>query len=124
MGYYMYLMKSKFKMKENSEEKALEALKELARKDIYLDWIYNEEIKNASTFNEAMRACRWEVVEQYDSICFNGEKYGSDDLIFNTIALYVEDDSYIQMQGEDGLIWRWIFKDGQCIERQATIVFN
>lgn len=123
MGYYMELMESKFKMKSDSKDKALDALKDLAKRKS-LVWVYNEEVKNASTFEEAMQGCRWAVEDKMNSIYFEGEKYGDDDLIFNAIAPYVEDGSYIQINGEDGAIWRWVFENGKCFERQATLIFE
>ena len=68
--------------------------------------------------------CVVDVKDEMNSIYFEGEKYGDDDLIFNAIAPYVEDGSYIQMNGEDGAIWRWVFENGKCVEKQATITFN
>lgn len=37
--------------------------------------------------------------------------------IFNIIAPYVEAGSYLQMQGEDGDIWRWYFDGKHCVDK-------
>jgi len=39
------------------------------------------------------------------------------------IAPYVEDGSYIEMSGEDGAMWRWVFKHGECHEISAVITW-
>ena len=55
---------------------------------------------------------------------FVGENYGDDKLLFDAIAPYVENDSYIQMHGEDGDLWRWIFKDEKFKQVSAKITFE
>ena len=44
------------------------------------------------------------------AIEFEGEKLGDDDLLFETLAPFVEDGSCIEMEGEDGSVWRWVFE--------------
>ena len=46
-----------------------------------------------------------------------------EDTMFQAIAPYVKDGSYIEMGGEDGDLWRWIFKDGTCKEIHAIITW-
>jgi hypothetical protein len=41
---------------------------------------------------------------------FVGEKLTNDFEMFEAIASFVEKGSYIQMAGEDFLIWRWYFR--------------
>ena len=43
---------------------------------------------------------------------FIGEKLGNDFEMFQSIAPYVQDGSYIWMIGEDGSQWRWVFQSG------------
>jgi hypothetical protein len=69
-----------------------------------------------------MEELRWPI--EYDTegnivdVEFNGEKYWDDEVIFEAIAPFVKDGSYIQMQGEDGERWRWVFWNGRM--RQIT----
>lgn len=57
-------------------------------------------------------------------ISFEGENQdGTEHEMFNAIAPFVEPGSYIEMQGEDGAIWRWVFQDDTCIEKAAEIGF-
>lgn len=52
---------------------------------------------------------------------FLGEKVGEDYWMFQSIAPYVKDGSFIEMLGEDGEQWRWVFKDGNCREITAKV---
>lgn len=52
---------------------------------------------------------------------FIGEKLGNDFTVFQAIAPYVQDGSYIWMVGEDGSQWRWIFQSGICKEVKAKV---
>lgn len=53
-------------------------------------------------------------------INFDGEK-GRDDDELKPLAPYVKDGSYVEMMGEDGARWRWIFKNGKIITKDAKI---
>lgn len=62
---------------------------------------------------------------QIESIHFVGEKAScEDDDFMRAIAPFVEDMSYIEMQGEEGEIWRWYFEEGKAYEWQASIRFE
>lgn len=52
---------------------------------------------------------------------FIGEKLGNDFKMFQSIAAYVQDGSYIWMIGEDGVQWRWVFRAGICKEVKAKV---
>lgn len=52
---------------------------------------------------------------------FIGEKLGDDFKMFQSIAAYVQDGSYIWMIGEDGVQWRWVFRAGICKEVKAKV---
>lgn len=52
---------------------------------------------------------------------FIGEKLGNDFEMFQSIAPYVQDGSYIWMIGEDGSQWRWVFQSGVCREITAKV---
>lgn len=128
MGYCIDSMEASFMLKKENADKAWEALKKLFDKTPHIGWANQSVIKNSSSFEEAMEECGWTIEQNengdYDFIYFSDEKYGDNEIELEAIAPYVEDDSYIQMQGEDGDIWRWIFKNGKCIEKYATISFE
>jgi hypothetical protein len=58
-----------------------------------------------------------------NDLCFEGEKAGDEDRIFKTIAPYVSADSYLEMRGEDGDLWRWVFDGKTCRSIRPTIVW-
>lgn len=98
----------------------------------HFSWVLRDAAKEAiqrKDLIEAMKNCRWHLDLDENgnvfSIEFNGEKYGGDEIyILNAIAPIVKKDSYIEMQGEEGEIWRWVFDGEHCKEVVATIEFR
>ena len=120
MGYCMQQVDSMFTIKAENVEKALEAIKKLTAG---YAWV-SPDVVNATTLCNAMWAWRWEIVMDNNDvigISFNGEKLGDDEILFNAIAPYVEAGSFIQMSGEEGMMWRWSFDGKECREQQAVI---
>ena len=139
MGYYMDQVGSNFTIKKENIQKAWDSLIELFKieeKSIldsggyHYAWIDTKSVLDAKTFNEAMDEARWtvEVNPMNGDICdiwFNGEKYGGDEtIILGSIAPYVENGSYIIMQGEEGERWKWKFVDGDIEEISGRFVFD
>lgn len=139
MGYYMEQVGSSFTIKKENIQKAWDSLVELfkiEKKSIHdssgyhYSWIDTESVLNARTFEEAMSESRWDVeINQLDGdiigIYFNGEKYGGDEtIILGSIAPYVENGSYIIMQGEEGERWKWKFVNGEVEEISGRFVFD
>lgn len=139
MGYYMEQVGSNFTIKKENIQKAWDSLVELfkiEKKSIHdssgyhYSWIDTESVLNARTFEEAMSESRWDVeTNPLDGdiidIYFNGEKYGGDEtIILSSIAPYVENDSYIIMQGEEGERWKWKFINGKIEEISGRFVFD
>lgn len=54
-------------------------------------------------------------------ISFCGEKLGDELMVFQRIAPYVRDGSFIEMEGMDNETWRWIFTNGKCREVKAKV---
>lgn len=139
MGYHMELRDQDFKILAGKKAEALAAIKTLAfwtLKSVSsgvrvgarrcFSWVYAEEFVKAETFEKAMDAWRWSVESErnngdIDIIYFDGEKLGDEAVLFDIIAPYVEDGSYIEMQGEDGARWRWCFVGGKCVQKNAEI---
>lgn len=139
MGYYMEQVGSNFTIKKENIQKAWDSLVELfkiEKKSIHdsggyhYSWIDTESVLNARTFEEAMSESRWDVeINPLDGdiigIYFNGEKYGGDEtIILGSIAQYVENGSYIIMQGEEGERWKWKFVNGEVEEISGRFVFD
>lgn len=138
MGYCMYQVDAKFNIPREKHADALEAVKALAKNT--MDMIlcsFIGESKTASRYSwvaknfaesenlpDIIGCWRWEVSlnANYDvvGIEFAGEKSGQDMVLWETLAPFVEDGSFIHMQGEDGANWRWVFRDGIVIEEYST----
>ena len=77
-------------------------------------WVSTDEFLNAKTLKDAMAAWRYDIEEDdlgnVIGIEFTGEKLGDELIMFKAIAPYVQDGSYLEMQGEDGESWRWLFR--------------
>lgn len=127
MGYCVEQMNDFFVIKKENISSALNALQKRAKQTAF-DWVDSREVLNAPSFEDAMSECRWDIY--YDSngdvygIAFNGEKLGSDFDIFETIAPYVEDGSFISMIGEDRYMFRWYFNNGKLIEEEGFITWK
>ena len=110
MGYYAYSASAEFFIKIEDVQAALDALNKISSIGA-----------NFSDFEEAMADYNF-IVEadaegNYDSICFPDEKWRDADVLLEAIAPYVKNGSFIEMIGEDGMMWRWLFRDGSCVEQ-------
>ena len=56
-------------------------------------------------------------------ISFNGEKLRDEFEMFQRIAPMVDDGCFLQVSGEDGSLWRWVFKNGKCYGIDALITW-
>ena len=140
MGYCMNQRDAKFRIVAANKVKALNAIKALASQtdkggggswsggkciEKNFSWVTTEEFSGATTLHDAMWAWRWEIDTTDDgdvtSIMFEGEKMGDDTILLDAIAPFVEAGSYIEMQGEDGELWRWAFDGSKLIEQNARI---
>jgi len=83
--------------------------------------------KDGSADQGFMESTLEKVIEKFPTepnvigIKFEGENNGSDKEIFEVIAPYVEEGSYIEMCGEEGEIWRWVFDGKTCVEKTPTV---
>ena len=119
MGYCITQGDTEFAITDKAG--ALAAIKELANDRDYFSWVNGEEVRDAETVREAFRAWRWEL--DSEGLYFCGEKLGEDALLFETVAPYVKDGSYIVIRGEDGDTWKWLFEDGKFQELTGKVVF-
>lgn len=131
MGYYMSQTDCSFSMTKEDAEKALQAIKDLAGKETYGDhfsWVDTKRFLEAKTFKEATEAWRWSAEEDKEGningLWFQGDKSGDEDTLFDAIAPFVKEGSFIEMSGEDSTYWRWKFTGGKCIEVYGHVVFD
>lgn len=136
MGYCIRQRESCFEV--FNKESALAAIKALATQthrmnggssdgSRWFSWVNTSEFLNAKTFEEAMRAWRWDYGdEDFETawLDFTGEKSGDDKILFDAIAPFVKAGSYIEMEGEDGEIWRWCFNGHSCETCTGRVTFD
>jgi hypothetical protein len=133
MGYQISINDSRFVINRKSIEKLCESLKadeselweSLDMASIPDDL---ETKSNIVLLSDIAQSYRWEFVlnknEDIVAIEFNGYKQGESEGFFNTIAPYVLDGSYIEISGEDGDLWRWVFTNGVMREIRPTITWE
>ena len=133
MGYCMSQQEATFNMAAKDFPAALKAIQDLHGEETIADsggrhfsWV-GYKFHEIDDMVKMMAEWRWDL--ELDSagnavgISFQGEKLGDDQVLFNAIAPWVKKGSYIQMQGEDGSIWRWTFNGKTCVEKAAKISF-
>ena len=113
-------------------KKALKALRELAAKPDKLCWVNKDSIRKARTLADAIQEFGWEIDEvelddceygDVTAINFIADTMGSENEMFGAMAPAVEDGSYIEMTGDEGERWRWVFEAGGCKTVKATVTF-
>lgn len=128
MGYNVIQIRSSFKIKANKHDKALLAIKKLTYSRHFLDYVNKNEVMICKTISGALNAWRWSACKDGNGdICdirFIGGKLGDDKSLFEAIAPYVEDESYIEMCGKDGTRWRWYFKNKKVYEQIAKMSYD
>ena len=71
------------------------------------------------SIEELFEDLRWQIdFDDFDNInyiFFIGEKSWDEFEVLSLISEYVKDGSYIEMSGEDGSMWRWVF-DGKNVK--------
>lgn len=132
MGYCIRMTKSTISISKENSIKMMDMLSKYIE-DNKPDWMWidieslNEHCKSHD-FEEVMYDLRYNVVfyegdEIYKIDYFSGEKFGDEYEIFPMLAPYINN-GYIQMLGDDGNRWRWVFKDGKFDEKQPTISWD
>ena len=83
---------------------------------------------NITDVEKIFQCWRWNVYfddnNNITDISFDGEKMGDDRVLFDAIAPFVENNSFIEMRGEDTDMWRWKFVNGKCKEIGARIIWD
>lgn len=133
MGYCIEQTESKFKILAKNIPSVVAEIKKLNDKPGYIggfkdySWVTRTD-PSVNDISILMDDWRWCVDidsnGDIDDITFGGEKLGDDVLFLNTIAPFVESESYITMSGEDNYLWRWIFKDGKMKEITPKVTWH
>ena len=141
MGYSIFILETNFCVTKENTDLVLAALKRLCQSQRIvslnnetfaaanqdLAFVKNESVVNASDIYDALSEVRWsphlDDEGNIENLEFTGEKLGDEQLLFDAIAEYVEDNSYVVVAGDDGKVWRWRFEDGKCHYELGKIVF-
>lgn len=131
MGYCIDLIDHKFKIPASETEQAFNAILDLMEdpeadrsglnheKGSVFSWMHSAEPFKWTSLDDAMEEWRFPVhrdswTNDVVAVEFTGEKIGDEKQMFDVIAPYVVDGSYLHFRGEDGKEWRIEF-DGNGI---------
>ena len=140
MGYCMHQLDWHVKIASADKAGALAALKAMDNSNgngrwddgqgygPQWSWVSQRDVNEADTLEEALDAWRWHATTgkngDIHSLEFVCEKYGDDPVMFKVLAPFVEDGSFIEMQGEDGERWMWKFGGGKVETFQGQTVYE
>lgn len=130
MGYKMRQMDGSFYIPNNLLEDSLASLKGEVRYNntIWSEYVSVQDLMDSKSLQDAMILLGWKLYQTEDGsvngIHFSGESYQEDFRIFQALAPYARTHSWIIMKGESGDLWRWLIRDGKCVEQAAKIYFE
>jgi hypothetical protein len=128
MGWSMSQAGCKFAIKRENHAPALAAIKSFIKRKGGFCWVSDGDADDWTNLAEALEELRWspDLDGDYNitGVQFSGEKLGDDEAFFKLIAEFVESGSYIEMTGDEGTHWRWVFKDGKCEEINAALPWD
>jgi len=55
---------------------------------------------------------------------FTGEKLGDDSILWTALAPFIRPGAEITFQGEDGIMWKWVFDGKEFREKYGRVVFE
>lgn len=129
MGICIDMTKSTIGIKLKKANLIVEALHDLeAKKGGRLEFIPTGAISASNDLLEVMSTVRFPLkVDAENELLvidyFKGEKIGDEHCIFEAIAPYVEP-GYIEFEGDDDKVWRYIFKDGEVFKSYPSTTWN
>jgi hypothetical protein len=128
MGYYMDLEDHAFTVNFDQKAKALAEVKDFTRKMEYgYRWVTKTAVLNSDTLEEVFDCFGWDTFNDSNGnivgLDYDGNKIGSEETLFGVLAPFIESESYIQMRGEDGTLWRWCFDGHEISEVTATVTW-
>lgn len=138
MGYCMSQRGGDFAIPVKSHKQALESLKSIMANTSdmsgssggvrHFGFCNGADAANWSNLAQAMEEMRWCPKQDADynivGLEFQGEKMGDDIKIFEAIAEFVKEGSFIEMHGEDGDQWRWVFRENKVMEIKADVSWS
>ena len=116
MGYCFSVSKEQFSIAEAAQKPAIKALR-----DAYPD-------AKGMSLEDFCEHERWHLNfdDEHDDVVgieFWGEKLWNDFALFKALAPFVDAGSYIECNGEEGEMWRWVFDGATCTEVRPTVTW-
>lgn len=128
MGFSIRQMDSKFSIPRIHHKEALAAIKALFAGGRDQRYVKSGDEDRWTTLADALEDYSWcpKMDGDYNivDIDFHGEKMGAEERMFEAIAPFVQDGSYIEMTGDEGAHWRWVFTDGKMKEVNAVLPWS
>jgi len=125
VGYYIEQRGTRFFVLAEDKPKIVKVLRSLPHRRY--DWV-DDNFHQLTDIHEMGQAWRWQFDTDNDGnindIWFQGQKLGDEETFFKTIAPFVRDSSFIEMEGDDDERWRWVFKNGQLYEQDSKLVWG
>jgi hypothetical protein len=96
-------------------------------------------VLECATLEEALGAWRWIAItddgpdgmtdavpgpRNIVGLEFIGEKLGDEDALFAALAPFVDEGSYVAVVGEDGRVWRWVFRGCRCYCQAGRLTYD
>jgi hypothetical protein len=123
LGYSAHQTDSRFRIPVANLRPALLAVKTLTAEPRHFSWVNKQDVFEAGSLDDVLDCWGWQIesdAKQDDGpghiigIRFTSEKIGDEDALFGALAPFVDAGSYIEMSGEDGDRWRWVFDSATC----------
>lgn len=135
MGYYILQGASHFAILAANKEKAADAFKAFCEEKLkkgvpVTDGMDMKEVLARYPYLEDMLGrCAWDVVVgkegDIEEIELVGEKLHTGlKWALDAVAPFVEPESFVEICGEDGEKWRWVFVGQRCEEVHPKVVWS
>lgn len=141
MGYCMHMEQSTFSMPRANKGEAFRRMRALGQRDDlksggsyrngkvisrHFAWMAADFADHVHTVEDIFDVLRFPATEDASQNLvindFDGEKVGDENVFFNAISDLAT--GYIEMVGEDGYHWRWVFGGEKLEEQAGTITFG
>lgn len=140
MGYCIYIEEIDVSFPVKNAERILQAIKNLHGKetiadgkqlkngkwsDHYFSWV-NEDFYKINDIKKMFEEWGWTIEKsrgEYKITELLREKIGDDDIFFKAIAPFMND-GFINVRGEDGNVWKWVFENGHFEEKEGRIEYD
>lgn len=136
MGYYIEIIDSEFFIAAEDKSLALQAIQDLptdmgggssSNGVACFSWV-DLNFRQAHFLEDCLSAWRWgadlDREGNISGLHFEGQKLGDEEFLFGAIAPFVKPGSYIEVHGEEGARWRWVFENGVCTEKWGVITWE